>query len=205
MRMRETLGRLPEVDVLNPQQKPHSRVIDPMSSLQEGISASGFTAHDAQRFWAKVDRGAECWNWVGAKLGRDGYGGFSVARGKPRGQQAPRYAHRVSYALAFGVIPPRLSVLHRCDNRACVNPGHLFLGTQADNNRDAASKGRLSTPRPSSRKVNDEQIAEMFALRKAGLTFQAIGDSFGVTKGFACRVINGKARVYTAPQLRKAS
>jgi hypothetical protein len=87
-----------------------------------------------QRFWAKVRKDSDCWVWTGA-FSSTGYGGFKV-NGRDEG------AHRFSYTIHFGQIPPGLCVLHRCDNPACVRPAHLFLGTKGDNNRDRAIKGR---------------------------------------------------------------
>lgn len=94
----------------------------------------------AQRFWSHVDKGSptDCWLWMASRL-PDGYGNFSVAH-------RPVRAHRWSYQEAFGEIPDRLHVLHHCDNPPCVNPGHLFLGTHADNMRDSARKGRQGHP-----------------------------------------------------------
>lgn len=86
------------------------------------------------RFWAKVRVAPGCWEWAAAKNGK-GYGRI-YAWGK---QQS---AHRVSYALAYGPIPLGLFVLHHCDNPGCVNPNHLFLGTQKDNIHDMLRKGR---------------------------------------------------------------
>lgn len=82
-----------------------------------------------------VDEVTGCWNWR-APLDREGYGCITVAKKKQR-------AHRVSYEVYRGEIPAGLLICHRCDNRRCVNPGHFFLGTIADNNKDMTEKGRL--------------------------------------------------------------
>ena len=83
-----------------------------------------------------------CWVWKGT-TSRDGYGQFRSTCGGKRIQMFG--AHRVSYWLTFGEIPEGLQVLHKCDVRNCVNPEHLFLGTNIDNVDDKMSKGRHKT------------------------------------------------------------
>ena len=93
---------------------------------------------DACNFWGRVDRrGAdECWPWTGLRLPW-GYGSLRL-----RGHKSPSRAHRLMYEFKHGPIPVGQCVCHRCDNPRCVNPAHLFLGTQTDNLRDMRDKGR---------------------------------------------------------------
>lgn len=96
-----------------------------------------FSPNLPDRFWRKVKKGRSCWKWNGA-VGNNGYGRINTAgRGMPI-----ESAHRVVWVLTFGPIPEGKFVLHRCDNKLCVNPKHLWIGTQADNMRDMKKKGR---------------------------------------------------------------
>lgn len=93
-------------------------------------------------FFAKVQKTDGCWLWIGS-TGTSGYG--QVGRKKIYGRR-PIGAHRHSWLLHFGKIPDEIHVCHRCDNRLCVRPDHLFLGTAKENLDDMRSKGRGFTP-----------------------------------------------------------
>jgi hypothetical protein len=134
-----------------------------------GILSDGLPEGIADRFWLKVNKTDTCWLWT-ASL-HHGYGQISTRRGK-----GPARAHAVSWMLHFGPIPeqqPRLCVLHKCDVRSCVNPAHLFLGTDADNIHDMDRKGRrVNAPRFGTRhhnaKLNEKRVLQIVADYAAG-------------------------------------
>ncbi len=99
----------------------------------------------------------------------------SVGYGKLWDGEIVELAHRVSYRLHKGDIPDGLYVCHKCDNRACVNPDHLFLGTATDNMQDMISKGRGYTPREANSKLTKAQVDEIRAMPKK-LPFGALTD-----------------------------
>jgi HNH endonuclease len=109
------------------------------------------------------DWSSGCWNW---KLHKDsiGYGRLKISLGS-RDKWRDTSAHRYAYELWIGPIPPGKSVLHKCDNRGCCNPEHLFLGTQQDNIRDMHAKGRG----PRGYKRNAETCAANAMKRRAAL------------------------------------
>lgn len=126
------------------------------------------------RFWAKVDTSGDCWNWTGA-LTTAGYG--SVKRA-----QRVLYTHVVSYEEAFGAVPSGKVVCHECDNRRCVNPDHLFIGTQGDNLRDAARKDRMQfgEARPLARLTEADVVAIRARYSRGGVPQRVLAAEYGV-------------------------
>lgn len=130
---------------------------------------------------------SECIEWNGARTSQ-GYGHFCrVVDGKRRWITA----HRDAWEKANGrPVPDRLFVCHRCDNRACINPEHLFVGTASDNLKDCGAKGRTkfqrhpeltmgeNNPRA---KLRSDQVLDMHRMRASGMAWSEIGSQFGVS------------------------
>ena len=144
---------------------------------------------DIKRFWSKVDvRGeSDCWEWTAAKNG--GYGVFSL-KGKTE------VAHRISAELA-GLEAEGLCVCHHCDNPACVNPAHLFVGSHLDNMRDKMQKGRQKPGRNhgeanARHKLSEDQVLEIRELGKSGWSRIALAERFVVSSWTISQIINRK-------------
>lgn len=119
-----------------------------------------------------VETGGGCWLWQHAKAGK-GYG-----RIKRDGRM--QYAHRVSYEIAVGEIPEGSLVCHKCDNPACINPAHLFLGSNDENMEDMVKKGRQARGESASAAaLNEEQV---LSIRASGLGKRQLARVFGVSE-----------------------
>jgi len=127
----------------------------------------------------KRDTSTGCLEWTGH---RDewGYGRYG----------ADKRAHRVSYAEAFGPIPDGMLVCHRCDNPRCVEPSHLFLGTNGDNTADRIFKGRCCFA-----KLTREQVA---VIRQDSRSRSIVADEYGVSITTIRRIRSGKSWRFAA-------
>jgi hypothetical protein len=147
-----------------------------------------------ERFWEKVSKRdvQSCWEWTAHCL-KSGYGWFAVRKGLSRG------AHRVSAVFAGLIdrIDSELHVLHKCDNPKCVNPAHLFTGTNADNVADKVSKGRTGwKAQPGTKngmsKLVDSQVLFIRRLYASGKFSQSqLGSAFGVGQPTIHKIVNG--------------
>jgi hypothetical protein len=110
-----------------------------------------------------------CWSWKGGTT-ISGYGRMQPDR-------KSLLAHRVSWMIYKGEIPPSLNVLHKCDNPRCSNPDHLFLGTQSDNVKDMISKNRSSIYK----NLDKKKVLEIKSLLKSKVGMPLIADSYGIS------------------------
>ena len=141
-----------------------------------------------KRFWAKVEKGAGsgCWEWIAGKT-KDGYGQLRI-------NGVSYYAHRLSFGIANGPIPEGMDVLHTCDNPACIKPVHLFLGTQSDNVKDAAKKGRM--PKGSAHwkaVLTPDRVLELRRRKKnEKITYKQLGLEYHMHPAWVRDVVIGK-------------
>jgi hypothetical protein len=136
-----------------------------------------------KRFWSKVTVGdpAECWEWTGMKI-HHGYGMFRKTT-----------AHRFSYQQHYGPIAPGLVICHKCDNPPCVNPAHLFAGTQRENMRDCSKKGRIRNPQ--FKKLTRQSLEEIRAMLASGTYQRVIAKQFGVSQRLISAIHVGKLHI----------
>jgi len=153
-----------------------------------------------KRFWDKVDDRESinpdaCWEWTAAR-DPNGYGAFKL-NGKKIG------AHVFSYKQSYGPVPDGMEVCHKCDNRSCCRPSHLFAGTRSDNMLDAKSKGRLVVPkgvrfkpgnRPVNSKLDKDTVDKIKCLLElsGGLSVAEIAKIVGVSRYAVSDIKRGK-------------
>lgn len=136
-----------------------------------------------------LSENTECWNWNGA-LRWDGYGQFSC-KGLS-GKKSGTPASRASWIIHNGPIGADILVLHKCDNRKCVNPDHLFLGTNQDNMDDKISKGRgYSGIKHWKAKLDPVKAYEIRWLRASGWKIKKLAEQYGVTTSAIDGILSG--------------
>lgn len=133
-------------------------------------------------FWVRVYRRSndECWPWLGARMGR--YGGFGRRE----------YAHRASWRINKGRIPDGLEVLHKCDSRLCVNPNHLYLGTQIDNIHDVSVRNPTVLASGKLSRLGRDGIIEIRSMYNTGKYRQIdLARLFSISPSYVWSVVNG--------------
>lgn len=157
-----------------------------------------FDEIDQDRFWDKVDKTTvdACWPWRGGR-DKDGYGYFRVGGGNRR-------AHRVAYVVSHGSLEPALDVCHACDNPRCVNPRHLWVGTNQDNSDDMVRKGRslcgIANPKV---RLSERKVQEVVRLADLGLLQKEIAQRIGCNQRTVSTILTGRqwARVTGRPRI----
>lgn len=139
-----------------------------------------------QRFWSKVDKEGYCWEWKAGKFS-NGYGQFFDGKNKI-------CAHRFAYIDTFGPIKNNLLVCHKCDNRSCVNPNHMFLGTQKENLADMQAKDRKINADTSGIKngraiIGEHEVLLMRELYACDLPITTIARLFKVSETQTARIV----------------
>lgn len=127
-----------------------------------------------------VDVVTGCFLWTGYR-DKDGYGLITVL-GKTQ------YAHRLAYELAYGAIPRKMCVCHKCDIPACVNPQHLFVGSYAENTKDMDTKGRRNSPKGELHARSVLSVGDVVSIRKDARPFREIAKDYSIWPSHVSRI-----------------
>jgi len=128
-----------------------------------------------ERFWKYVKKSNSCWEWTGTKF-TQGYGSFHIRLSEWKYKREK--AHRYSYKLHFGSLPKNLDVCHKCDNRICVNPKHLFLGTKLENTMDMVSKNRQAKGSKLNTNLNESNVLNIRKEYISGITMKELSKKY---------------------------
>ncbi len=151
-------------------------------SLPKRWGQRNSTERVLERFLIKVDRSGDCWIWMG-RQDTDGYGITHAWGNQWR-------AHRLAYHLYHGEVPDGMHVCHSCDNRACVNPAHLFAGTNQDNTADRNRKGRQAKgERTNHNKLTPDQVRELRQRYEQGEVVHHLARAFGIADSSAWAIV----------------
>lgn len=154
---------------------------------------------DLERFMSRVEKTDGCWLWMGTQNG-DGYGRFILG-----GQRV--VAHRAMWIMVHGPLSQNLNVCHHCDNRQCVNPDHLFAGTQSENMLDCVAKGRhpsyrgqpgLSGERHPGARLTEALVDQIRNKAASGVTERVLAEEYGISAGHVYRIVARKQWTHVA-------
>lgn len=148
-----------------------------------------YRGNPRQQFVDNISRNpvSGCWNWIGLTFHQSGYGQINNKALAP----APTTAHRAAWMLYRGPIPEGMMVLHKCDNRKCANPDHLYLGTNQQNMLDRSQRGYVHQMR-----LDEAKVREMRALRQGGWSWRKLATRYDVHVNAVREATMGKSWAY---------
>lgn len=144
-----------------------------------------------ERFWAKVNKTSGCWVWIASKT-EFGYGRINL--GGRHGYIEK--AHRLSWKIHCGNIPKGMHILHTCDIPACVNPGHLYLGTDKENGKDRAIRLRVACGEKSPLSKYSSSLIKKIRLNilPSSIITKKIASPYGISRRHIRDIVNNKTR-----------